>query len=292
MSDERRIEGDVDAVVEMVPQLLQYLPVEKLAIVVFKQGRMVVAGAADIEAVGSAAMLTRSFGPAAAQGDALIAVAYTADATDALAVLSIFEAWCPVELYGAVHISASADELRAAGGNAAATRSGLDMPTMTRDEIIGQWQRTGTADGWQAALDEAQNRLNVNNVDVLSYVTSRLDEEASVEDGAWLMAVLADGARMDALWLALDHSTADQHFSWWRQIAVMTDSAEVLPAVILSGYAAWISGNGFGVNWALDRAELIPGSSDNPLIKTLTLIVEQAIDPKLWRELRHDLITG
>lgn len=293
MDDEkRRIHGDVNTVVELVPQLLGYLPVNKLAVLIFNQGRLTVTGAVDIEAVGSVAMLTRTFDAAVRHGDAILAVAYTDDAVEALRVLATVEAWCPVELYGAVHVSADADELRAKGGNTEAAQAGLAMPTMTRDEQVGQWQRTGAVDGWQAAMDAAKKRLNVNNADVLAYVESRLDEDATVEDGAWLMALLADRSRLDALWLSLDHSTADRHFSWWRQIAVMADSVDVLPAVILSGYAAWVSGNGFGANWALERAEVIPGSSTNPLIQTLTLITEQAIEPAAWSALRTDLITG
>lgn len=104
-----------------------------------------------------------------------------------------------------------------------------------------------------------------------------------------LLGMDCDDAR-ELVWRGLDRSTARDHVRLWSD-AVRRSPDEVLTlSASALGLAAWVAGDGALGRCALDRCEEAGG--DHPLAALVEDLLERAVPPTVWAEVRDAVLGG
>lgn len=282
--------GSFDELLDMIPQILGYVPDEQLVVMVFSGPRLIVTGARDLGDTSSDGGIRRAM----SGGDGVIVVAYSADGDAGQAALDALVVWSPLEIIATTVITESVEVRCAKPGNMELERQGVQMPRGTRAEMQAK-QYGGSvtaADEWADEKKNASTRGAVNNVELMGWIETHLTGDVTLADAAWLMSVLGDESRMQAVLVMITRDRADQHYEWWRQIVVMADNGDCLPAAILAGYAAWCSGNGVALNWIIERAWQWPGAAEHWALQVLDAVSQKGVSPDEWGVVQQILVMG
>ncbi len=111
------------------------------------------------------------------------------------------------------------------------------------------------------------------------------DEEAA------LLALLSrhSGARDVAL-LAMSRDDAAWHVALWQRVVTRTLPVHQGYPLALLGMAAWLTGEGALAAICLERAEVLVAPTR--LVAILSHVIDEVVPPRLWDELRPELLAA
>lgn len=107
--------------------------------------------------------------------------------------------------------------------------------------------------------------------------------EMPVADTATLLLALQQVALRDAAWAKLSRSSAGGHLELWRHVMRAAPDALLAPPGALTGFAAWLAGQGALAWHAVDRVESV--SPGYPMCRLLRSILGAAVSPVVWERM-------
>ncbi len=104
--------------------------------------------------------------------------------------------------------------------------------------------------------------------------------EMPVTDAAALLLAVQRTALRDAAWALMNRANAAEYFGLWRWVMQTAPDDLMAPAGALTGFAAWLDGQGASASHVVDRVELVsPGYSMCTLLRD---ILEATVNPDVW----------
>ncbi|MBA2559255.1 MAG: DUF4192 family protein [Propionibacteriales bacterium] len=96
-----------------------------------------------------------------------------------------------------------------------------------------------------------------------------------------LLAVQQIGLR-DAAWGLMNRANAARHFALWRRVMQYAPDDLMAPVGALTGFAAWLDGQGAHASHVADRVEKVsPGYS---MCRLLQEILQATVSPEVWQD--------
>lgn len=170
----------------------------------------------------------------------------------------------------------------------------------TRDDLAESIQTPDhqTAVDYAAgrALDVVPDRANAHQLHAMAdetrdWITGYLRQPTTIlpEEAAYLAARIRFAAARDEANRLLDKTTAAALAAMWQAVAGMTPDEDALPVLGCLGLAGWVAGNGALASVALERGEHLPEAAESSLLGIVRHVLDRAIPPSVWDDLRDGL---
>jgi hypothetical protein len=124
---------------------------------------------------------------------------------------------------------------------------------------------------------------HIADVDALSVQYATTPGEMSIHDAATLLLAVQDLTVRDAVWARLSRRNAAGQLELWRHVMRTAPDKLLGPAGALTGFAAWLDGQGALAWCAVERVDTV--SPGYPMCLLLRSILDAAVSPEVWDRL-------
>jgi hypothetical protein len=121
------------------------------------------------------------------------------------------------------------------------------------------------------------------DVDALQRRHTAAPGEMPIGDAATLLLAMQDPLLRDAAWAGLSRTGATDQLELWRHVMRTAPDELLAPVGALTGFAAWLAGQGALAWHAVERVESV--SPGDPMCVLLRGILGAAVSPEIWDRL-------
>lgn len=291
----------------IVPRVLGFHPVESLAVLVIRDGRLALTARTDL-AHCTPDHVAERLSPLWERfpGALFLAVAFSADAETAWAALDLLDASAPdrarphllhadgQQWFEAPNGRGRPYDISSSAAAAQATYEGL-APLASRRELEASVEPTATPRQVRRALRAVRKRGLVGDALVAEALrlVERADAGASTTtrvDAAVLALASHDLAFREAAILSTSRANARGRMELWLAVVQGTASSVAGNALVILAMASWLAGQGAMQVVAMEKAALV--ASDGDLLEFLDQVNRAVLSPESWEQLRAEWYEG